>query len=117
MFVNERGGVLRTIDHERGAILKELPSHPDRRHFFELRWRNHRVEIEADVREYADPVTGKFTLHWTITDISPSLDQYSREDEATVRELIVDALRVYKASYGLGKAEVVEVTLPPEQIR
>ena len=54
-------------------------------------------------------------LHRTATEIVPAFR--SREEEATVRDLIADALRAHKGSYRPGNYDAVEVALPPEQTR
>ncbi len=114
MFVNERGGrQFRTVDYERDAVLKTLSGHPDRRHPFELRWRGHRFEFAATPHNYIDPISGSAVLSWDIYEIIP--DFASAEQASTVKALIVDALRVHKDSYGIGRSEKVEVTFSGKQ--
>jgi hypothetical protein len=112
MFVNELQN-RRTIDYERDAVLKRLPGHPDRMNPFELVWKRHRFEFTGVPHTFIDPVNGKVTLNWTIIELEPEFA--SREVQEVVRGLIPDALRTFKGMYGLGNADFVEITLPPEQ--
>lgn len=109
-FVNERLNS-RTIDYERGAVLKCLGGGmPDTRNRedFELSVRDDIFKFMAFHKISKDEAKN-ITINWCVKNVNPS--STPQLSQAEIRKIIIEALEEYCMFYDRSKAQVVNVEI------